>query len=89
MWRVTGFIWSTRDSDQARRLAKLDEVQNRLFHAAKDSDIDEIRGLLNEVEMAGQPKKTFSQGVILSFAAFMITFTLLFALLAFSLTSNG
>ncbi|VAI84388.1 unnamed protein product [Triticum turgidum subsp. durum] len=89
LWRVTGFIWSTRDSDQARRLAKLDEVQNRLFHAAKDSDIDEIRGLLNEVEMAGQPKKTFSQGVILSFAAFMITFTLLFALLAFSLTSNG
>ncbi|XBI36552.1 hypothetical protein VPH35_122048 [Triticum aestivum] len=89
LWRVTGFIWSTRDSDQARRLAKLDEVQNRLFHAAKDSDIDEIRGLLNEVEMAGQSKRTFSQGVILSFAAFMITFTLLFVLLAFSLTSNG
>ncbi|KAI4976075.1 hypothetical protein ZWY2020_049682 [Hordeum vulgare] len=89
LWRVTGFIWSTRDSDQARRLSKLDEVQNRLFHAAKDSDMDEIRGLLNEVELAGQSKNTFSQGVILCFAAFMITFTLLFVLLAFSLTSNG
>jgi hypothetical protein len=89
LWRMTGFIWSKRDPDRARRLAKLDELQDKLFHAAKDSDIDEIRGLLNEVELAGQPKKAFSRRVILSFAASMIIFTLLFVLLAFTLASDG
>lgn len=89
LWRMSGFIWSARDTNRTRRLAKLEEVQNRLFHAAKDSDINEIRVLLNEVELAGQEKKGFSQHVILSFAASMIVFTLLCVLLAFTLTSDG
>uniref|UniRef100_A0ACD5ZAR4 Uncharacterized protein n=1 Tax=Avena sativa TaxID=4498 RepID=A0ACD5ZAR4_AVESA len=89
LWRMTGFIWSTRDSDRARRLAKLDEVQNKLFRAAKDSDMDEIKGLLKEVELAGQAKKAFSQRVILSFAASMVIFILLVVLLTFTLTRDG
>uniref|UniRef100_A0A0D9YTD6 Sphingomyelin synthase-like domain-containing protein n=1 Tax=Oryza glumipatula TaxID=40148 RepID=A0A0D9YTD6_9ORYZ len=78
LWRMTGFIWSAIDNSHARRLAKLDKVQNRLFQAAKDSDMDEIRGLLNEVELAGQERKGFSQRVILSFSSAMIVFTLSF-----------
>jgi hypothetical protein len=50
LWRMTGFLWSARETNRSRRTAKLDEVQNRLFHAAKDSDIIEVRSLLNEVE---------------------------------------
>lgn len=50
LWRMTGFIWSAKDTSRAKRLSKLEEVQSRLARAAKDSDIDDIRKLLNEVE---------------------------------------
>jgi len=89
LWRMTGFIWSARDTSRARRLAKLDKVQSRLIHAAKDSDIDEIRGLLKEVELAGQEKQGFSQRAILAFAAGTIIFTLSCVLIAFTMTSDG
>lgn len=89
MWRMTRFLWSARETNRSRRIAKLDEVQNRLFRAAKDSDILEIRSLLNAVELAGQEKKGFSQRIIFSFAAAIIVFILLFILLAFTLTNDG
>lgn len=89
LWRMTGFLWSARETNRSRRIAKLDEVQSRLFRAAKDSDILEVRSLLGEVELAGQEKKGFSQCIIFSFAAAMIVFTLLFVLLAFTLTNDG
>ncbi|KAL6634203.1 hypothetical protein ACP70R_026874 [Stipagrostis hirtigluma subsp. patula] len=89
LWRMTGFLWSTNETNRARKLAKFDEVQKKLFRAAKDSDIIEVRSLLNEVEVAGQEKKGFSQCIIFTFAAAIIVFTLLFVLLAFSLTNDG
>jgi hypothetical protein len=89
LWRMTGFIWSVRDASRARRLAKLDEVHSRLVHAAKDSDIDKIRGLLEEVELAGQEKQGFSQRAIMAFAAGTIIFTLSCVLIAFTMTSDG
>jgi hypothetical protein len=89
LWRMTGFIWSARDLTRARRLAKLEEIQSRLVHAAKDSDIDKIRGLLKEVELAGQEKQGFSQRAILTFAAGTIIFTLSCVLIAFTMTSDG
>uniref|UniRef100_A0A0D9W4Y1 Sphingomyelin synthase-like domain-containing protein n=1 Tax=Leersia perrieri TaxID=77586 RepID=A0A0D9W4Y1_9ORYZ len=49
LWRMTKFIWSARDASRAKRLAKLDEVQNRLIHAAKDSDMDEIRERIGQI----------------------------------------
>ncbi|MCQ6513213.1 hypothetical protein NPN18_25950, partial [Vibrio parahaemolyticus] len=67
----------------------LDEVHNRLIHAAKDSDVDEIRGLLKEVELAGQEKQGVSQRAILAFAAATIIFTLTCVVLALTLTSDG
>jgi hypothetical protein len=89
LWRMTGFIWSARDARRARRLAKLEEVQSRLMHAAKDSDIDEVRSLLNQVDQAGQERQGFSQRAILAFAAVTIMFTLSCVLLAFTMTSDG
>jgi hypothetical protein len=89
LWRMTGFLWSAKETNASRRLAKLDKIQNKLFRAAKDSDIMEIRSLLHEVELAGQENKSFSQRVILSFGAAMIVCTLLCVLLAFTLTSDG
>ncbi|EES06936.1 uncharacterized protein LOC8064245 [Sorghum bicolor] len=89
LWRMTGFLWSAMETNRSRRLAKLDEVQKRLFQAAKDSDVLEIRSLLNEVELAGQENKGFSQRIIFSFAAAVIVFTVLFVLLAFTLTNDG
>jgi hypothetical protein len=86
---MTGFLWSAMETNRYRRLSKLDEVQKRLFRAAKDSDVFEIRSLLNEVELAGQEKKGFSQRVLFSFAAAVIVFTILFVLLAFTLTNDG
>ena len=89
LWKMTGFIWSSKDGSKARRLAKLDEVQGRLIHAAKDSDIDEIRDLLKEVELAGQERQSFSRRAIWAFAGFTLTFSLTVVLLAFVLTSDG
>lgn len=85
---MTGFIWSSKDASRTKRLNKLDEVQNRLIHAAKDSDIDEIRELLKEVEMAGHERKA-SQWVIWLFAVITIIFSLFVVLLAFILTNDG
>ncbi|XP_072981548.1 protein PHLOEM UNLOADING MODULATOR [Typha angustifolia] len=89
LWRMTGFIWSAKDTSRARRLSKLDELQGRLIHAAKDSDMGEIRELLKEVEVAGQESQSFSQRTILAFAGMAIIFTLTCVLLAFTLTSDG
>ena len=86
---MTGSLWSAMETNRSRRLSKLDEVQKRLFRAAKDSDVFEIRNLLNEVELAVQEKKGFSQRFIFSFAAAVIVFTVLFVLLAFTLTNDG
>lgn len=89
LWKMTGFIWSSKDTSKARRSAKLEEVQGRLMHAAKDSDIDEIRKVLDEVELAGKEKQSSSQWVIWAFAGLTITFSLSVVVLAFVLTNDG
>ncbi|KAJ6817188.1 uncharacterized protein M6B38_411590 [Iris pallida] len=89
LWKMTGFMWSSKDTSNARRLAKLDDVQGRLVHAAKDSDIDEIREILKEVELAGQEKQNFSQRSIWAFAGIALTFTFTAVILALTLTNDG
>ncbi|PKA61631.1 hypothetical protein AXF42_Ash018612 [Apostasia shenzhenica] len=89
LWRFTSFIWSNKDKSKARRLAKLEELQGRLVHAAKDSDIDEIRDLLVEVDLAGQEQEGLPQWVIWVFAGFATVFSLTCVLLAFTWTSDG
>ena len=88
LWRITSFIWSAKDTVRARRLTKLAEVEHRLLHAAKDSDIDCIRELLKEVESAGQ-EKGYPKWVIKAFAMIAISVCLTCVILAFIWTSDG
>ncbi|KAG0472576.1 hypothetical protein HPP92_014433 [Vanilla planifolia] len=89
LWKMTGFIWSNKDAAKARRLAKLDEVHGRLVHAAKDSDIDEIRDLLIQVDIASHEPKGFPQWMIWAFAGVATAFSLACVLLAFTWTNDG
>eukprot|EP00262_Sarcandra_glabra_P000720 TRINITY_DN10841_c0_g1_i1.p1 TRINITY_DN10841_c0_g1~~TRINITY_DN10841_c0_g1_i1.p1 ORF type:complete len:428 (+),score=38.76 TRINITY_DN10841_c0_g1_i1:65-1348(+) len=89
LWRMTGFIWSTRDLSRAKRLANLDNIQGRLVQAAKDSDIDEVRELLKEVEVATQERQGPTQWAIWGFACITIIFSITIGILAFTLTSDG
>lgn len=82
-------MWSAKDAVRAKRLAKLDKIQSRLIQAAKDSDMDEVRELLKEVELAGQERKNATQWAIWGFAFVTIFFSLTIGLLAFTWTSDG
>ncbi|XP_077248674.1 sphingomyelin synthetase family protein [Tasmannia lanceolata] len=89
LWRMTGFLWSAKDRSRARRLAQLEKIQSRLIQATKDSDMDEVRELLKEVEFAGQEHQNFTQWAIWGFAGITIIFSITIGLLAFTLTSDG
>ncbi|KAK4434687.1 hypothetical protein Salat_0631500 [Sesamum alatum] len=54
LWKMTGLFWPIKDASRDRRLDKLDKIQSRLLQAAKDSDIDAVRQLLNEVDLSSQ-----------------------------------
>lgn len=86
LWKMTGFIWSHRD----RSLTKFEKIQNRLIQASKDSDIDEVRELLKEIELSSEENK--SQTAIKYtklFSSATIVFALTIVVLAFKLTSDG
>ncbi|OVA02463.1 Sphingomyelin synthase-like domain [Macleaya cordata] len=102
LWKMTGFIWSSKDIDVAsissRRLVKLEKIQGQLIQAAKDSDMDKVRELLNEVEVEssssdfGKGKRNrrgFSQWAMPVFAGITTIFSLTVVLLAFTWTSDG
>lgn len=90
LWKMTGFIWPAKDTSRGRRLGKLDKIQSRLVQAAKDSDMDEVRELLKEVELDSQESQTKGPGrAMLLFGCATIFTTLTMVLLAFTLTSDG
>ncbi|KAK8944627.1 hypothetical protein KSP39_PZI007682 [Platanthera zijinensis] len=89
LWRMTGFIWSRKDASKAKRLAKLDQLQGRLTQAAKDSDMDAIRELLEEVNLAGKAQGGFPRWMIFMFAGIATAFSLTCVVFAFTLTSDG
>ena len=90
LWKMTGFIWPVKDSMRSRRLAKLDRIQGRLIQAAKDSDMDEVRELLKEVELGTQESQNKGQSKHLwLFSCATIFSALTIVLLAFTLTSDG
>ncbi|KAJ1696302.1 hypothetical protein LUZ63_004814 [Rhynchospora breviuscula] len=89
LWRATGFIWSAKDTSKARRAAKFDEVRTRLTQSAKDSDIDQIRKILEEVENAGQDKETLSKKAVILFGSCVVLFTFTCVVLALTLTTDG
>ncbi|CAK9154148.1 unnamed protein product [Ilex paraguariensis] len=90
LWKMIGFFWPTKDATKARRLRKLEKIQGRLMQAAKDSDIDDVRELLKQVELGGEVNQnTKSSRAMGLFAGATIFFTLTIVLSAFILTSDG
>ncbi|KAG4211552.1 hypothetical protein ERO13_A02G112707v2 [Gossypium hirsutum] len=90
LWKMTGFIWSAKGGTGDSRLTKLGKIQGRLLQAAKDSDMDEVRELLKDVELGNQesPKQGPSK-VMWLFASGTIFFSLTIVILAFTWTSDG
>lgn len=88
---MTGFLWPAKDSSKARRLAKLEEIQSKMIKAAKDSNIDEVRELLEEVKLSGQEgEKNRSQSKAMwVFPSVTILSAIVIVLLAFTWTSDG
>ncbi|KAL5714913.1 hypothetical protein ACHQM5_016814 [Ranunculus cassubicifolius] len=89
LWRITGFLWSAKDRIMARRLVKLEKIQGRLLQAAKDSDMDEIRNLLKEVDVGSQENEESSQMVVVMFGGIIVFVSLTIVILALVWTSDG
>ncbi|KAF7145461.1 hypothetical protein RHSIM_Rhsim04G0148800 [Rhododendron simsii] len=90
LWKMTGFIWPTKNVSRDRRLDKLEKIQSRLIQAAKDSDMDEVRELLKEVELAStQDNQPSTSRAMWLFSGATIFSTLTIVLLAFTWTSDG
>lgn len=91
LWKMTGFIWSTKDRARDKRLNNLEKIQNRLVQAAKDADIDEVRELLKEVYLSSQENKNnnINNKVMWLFSGVTILSAIVIALLAFTLFSDG
>lgn len=88
LWRMTGFLWSVKDASRSRRLDKLEMIQGRLTQAAKDGDVDEVRALLEGVELSSEESQSKGRALQL-FAVGTIFTSLTIVLLAFTLLSDG
>ncbi|KAJ4842562.1 hypothetical protein Tsubulata_008506 [Turnera subulata] len=90
LWKMTGFIWQSKDRARGRRLVKLEKIQGRLIQAAKDSDMEKVRELLKEVEIGDQEskKKGLTRSMWL-FSGVIIFSALTIVILAFTWTSDG
>ncbi|KAJ1424985.1 Sphingomyelin synthase-like domain [Sesbania bispinosa] len=90
LWKMTGFIWSPQDTSRDRNLTKLEKIQSRLIQASKDSDIDEVRELLKEIELSSdESKNQITIKYARLFRSATIAFALTIVVLAFILTSDG
>ncbi|KAL1198768.1 Protein PHLOEM UNLOADING MODULATOR [Cardamine amara subsp. amara] len=90
LWKMTGFIWS--EERKTKQAMKLEEIQNRLVHAAKDSDMETVRRLVEEMEVSfGEEKKQseVSKKTMTVFACATVFTTLTIVILALTLTSDG
>lgn len=89
LWKMTSFIWPNKNK-QHRKFAMFEKIQSQLTQAAKDCDIDEVRELLEEVEMGSQEiQNNVSSRFMWLFACLTIFFAFTIVLLAFTLTSEG
>lgn len=87
---MTGFIWPRADASRGRRLIKLEKIQGRLIQAAKDSDMEKVRELLEEVETGSQESKSKGPSrAMLVLASAIILSALTIVLLALTWTSDG
>jgi len=90
LWKMTGYIWPVKDASRGRRLTKLEKIQGRLIQAAKDSDMDKVRELLEEVEIGSQESQNKGPNrAMWVFACATFFSALTIVLLAFTWTSDG
>ncbi|KAH6824109.1 Sphingomyelin synthetase family protein [Perilla frutescens var. hirtella] len=89
LWKMVGLFWPIKDSSRYKRLNKLEKIQSRLVQAAKDSDMDEVRELLKEVELSSQVRQESSSRALWLFSGATILFALVIVVLALTLTSDG
>ncbi|KAL8515066.1 hypothetical protein ACS0TY_013955 [Phlomoides rotata] len=89
LWKMTALFWPIKDTSRYNRLNKLEEIQNGLLKAAKDSDIEKVLELLKEVESSSQVSEKPSSRAMWFFSGGTIFFTIVIVLLAFTLTSDG
>ncbi|GJS36055.1 sphingomyelin synthetase family protein isoform 1 [Tanacetum coccineum] len=91
LWKMTGFLWPLKNTSLEARLNKLEKIEGKLYQAAKDSDMDQVRDLLKQVGDSSNLKK--NQGgrdkAMQLFAGGTIIFALTVVVLAFVLTSDG
>ncbi|XP_050214452.1 protein PHLOEM UNLOADING MODULATOR [Mercurialis annua] len=90
LWKITSCIWPNKDVARSRKLSTFERIESRLVQAAKDSDMEEVRELLKEVELSkqGNQKKGQSKTMWL-FAGVTIFSSLTVVFLAFTLTADG
>ncbi|EPS66137.1 hypothetical protein M569_08640 [Genlisea aurea] len=96
LWKTIGLFWPIKNRrSEAQRLNKLEKIHHRLLQAAKDSDIDGVRELLLREDAELSSSKIISNGpfsqskAMWVFSGGTIFFTVVIALLAFKLTSDG
>ncbi|KAK7279821.1 hypothetical protein RJT34_24879 [Clitoria ternatea] len=90
LWKMTGFIWSRKATYSDRRLTKLEKIQSKLIQASKDSDIEEVRELLREIELGSEENENQTATKFAWLAPIAtIVFALTIVVLAFILTSDG
>lgn len=92
LWKMTGFIWSAKDASRRKGLSRLEKIHGRLTQAAKDSDMDEVRELLKEVEMGSA--ESHRSGRVRSRATWVFACATIFSaltvvFLALTWTSDG
>ncbi|KAL9245083.1 hypothetical protein vseg_018777 [Gypsophila vaccaria] len=89
LWKMTGFIWSSKDLSRNKTLNKLEEIHGRLIQAAKDSDMEEVRELLKEVEPQNQEGRKVNSKLMWLFPLVTTISTFTIVILAFTHTSDG
>ncbi|KAJ3675154.1 hypothetical protein LUZ60_004196 [Juncus effusus] len=89
LWRITAFIWSKNDISKDKMKAKFEQVRTKLLRSAKDSDLDKVSEILEEIERAGKEKEGFSRNTVILFAFVAICFTFGCVIVALTLTSDG
>lgn len=89
LWKMTGFLWPLKNTS---REAKQNKLEKKLYQAAKDSDSDQVRDLLKQVEESSTNQSKNEGGkerAMQFFAGGTIIFALAVVVLAFVLTSDG
>ncbi|KAF5779939.1 putative sphingomyelin synthase-like domain-containing protein [Helianthus annuus] len=86
LWKMTGFLWPL--NNKKSRLKRLEKIESKLYQAAKDSDLDQVRDLLKQVDSTAKDQ-IGKERAMRFFAGGTVIFALTIVVLAFVLTSDG